>query len=470
MTPPAGDRAVCTGGGRAAKSAGHEASGAARSPTASTAEGNGVPRLYVPPATGRQSIALERARRWGASTFRALGHRHFRLFWVGQWVSVTGTWMQTVAQSWLVYRLTASPLTLGLLTAARFGPSLFGAPVAGMMADRLARRNLVLAAQALAMLQAAGLAALTLFGVVEVWHVLGLALLQGIVEAVDMPARQALQLDLVGAADLQSAVSLNSVAFNAARMVGPAFAGVLVAATGEGVCFALNAASYLAVLLALVSIPASAAVRPAPSGISAHLLEGVRFVRREAQLRRVLVAAGTTSLFGLSYITLLPVLAREVLGAGAGGYGALLGGAGLGAMGGALATASRRSGAGTVRAVAFGQAILGVGLMALAASRRVEVALAFMVMIGAAVAVQLSVSNAALQMKAPDELRGRVISLYIWIFAGLAPVGGLAAGAVAEVLGATWTAAACGLACAVSALAVAGRVDEKTEIKAGGEE
>ncbi len=410
---------------------------------------------------------MEQARLWMSSTFRALRHRHFRLFWVGQWVSVTGTWMQTMAQSWLVYRLTDSPLTLGLLTAARFGPSLFGAPVAGVMADRFARRNLVLAAQALAMAQAGVLAGLTLAGAVEVWHVLLLALLQGIVEAVDMPARQALQLDLVGAEDLQSAVSLNSVAFNAARMVGPALAGVLVALAGEGVCFAANAASYLAVLLALVSIPAAAAVRRAPSGMGARLLEGLRFVRREALLRRVLLAAGVTSLFGLSYITLLPVLARDVLGAGAGGYGALLGGAGLGAMAGALATASRRPGAGTVRAIAWGQAILGVGLMALAASRQVTVALGFMVIIGAAVAVQLSVSNAAMQTSTPDGLRGRVISLYIWIFAGLAPVGGLAAGAAAEVIGATWTAAACGLACAVSALAIAMRAGEDAKMKAG---
>jgi len=397
---------------------------------------------------------METARRWLASTFRALRHPHFRLFWVGQWVSVTGTWMQTMAQSWLVYRLTDSPLALGLLTAARFGPSLFGAPVAGVMADRFARRNLVLVAQALAMGQAATLAALTLSGAVEVWHVLLLALLQGIIEAVDMPARQALQLDLVGADDLQSAVSLNSVAFNAARMVGPALAGVLVAVAGEGVCFAANAASYLAVLLALLPIPAAAAGRQGTPGVGARLLEGLRFVWREALLRRVLVAAGVTSLFGLSYITLLPVLAREVLGAGAGGYGALLGGAGLGAMAGALATASRRSGAGTLRAIAWGQALVGVGLIALAGSRRVGVALAFMVLVGGAVAVQLSVSNTAMQMSAPEGLRGRVISLYIWVFAGLAPVGGLVAGAVAEVIGAPWTAAACGAGCALSALVV----------------
>lgn len=397
---------------------------------------------------------METARRWLSSTFRALHHRNFRLFWVGQWVSVTGTWMQTMAQSWLVYRLTDSPLALGLLTAARFGPSLIAAPLAGVMADRFPRRNLVLSAQALAMVQAGVLATLTLSGVVQVWHVLALALLQGMVEAVDMPARQALQLDLVGAEDLQSAVSLNSVAFNAARMVGPALAGVLVVVASEGVCFALNAVSYLAVLVALVSIPVTPTQREAAAGMRARLVEGLRFVWGEVQLRRILLAAGVTSLFGLSYVTLLPVLARDVLGAGAGGYGLLLGGAGLGAMAGALATASRRSGAGTVRAISWGQVVVGGGLVALAASRRVEVALVLMVVIGAAVAVQLSISNAAMQVSAPEGLRGRVISLYIWIFAGLAPVGGLLAGAAAEVTSATDTAAACGLACILSALAL----------------
>ncbi|MEP0774259.1 MAG: MFS transporter, partial [Acidobacteriota bacterium] len=249
---------------------------------------------------------MDTAHRWLSSTFRALRHRNFRLFWVGQWVSVTGTWMQTMAQSWLVYRLTDSPLALGLLSAARFGPSLVAAPLAGVMADRFPRRNLVLSAQALAMGQAGVLAALTLSGAVQVWHVLALALVQGMVEAVDMPARQALQLDLVGAEDLQSAVSLNSVAFNAARMVGPALAGVLVVVASEGVCFALNAASYLAVLVALVSIPATPTQREVAVGMRARLVEGLRFVWGEVQLRRILLAAGVTSLFGLSYVTLLP--------------------------------------------------------------------------------------------------------------------------------------------------------------------
>lgn len=395
------------------------------------------------------------ARLWLARTFRALRHRHFRLFWVGQWVSVTGTWMQTMAQSWLVYRLTDSPLSVGLLTGARFGPSLFGAPLAGVLADRFARRNLVLAAQALAMAQAAVLAALTLTGAVQVWHVLALALVQGLVEVVDMPARQALQVDLVGAEDLPSAVSLNSVAFNAARMVGPALAGVLVATTGEGVCFALNAASYLAVLLALSAIPPVAGRPAAPAGVGARLAEGLRFVWGEPLLRRVLVAVGVTSLFGLSYITLLPALARDVLGAGARGYGVLLGGAGLGAMAGALGTAARQPRSRPLGGIACGQGVLGAGLVVLALTRQLGVALVVMVAIGAAVAVQLSISNSWMQVSSPEDLRGRVISLYIWVFAGLAPLGGLAAGAAAEAVGASWTAAACGLACLTAALTLA---------------
>lgn len=395
---------------------------------------------------------MGKARFWLSSTFRALRHRNFRLFWIGQWVSVTGTWMQTMAQSWLVYRLTDSPLALGLLSGARFGPSLVAAPVAGLLADRFPRRNLVLATQALAMAQAGVLATLTLSGAVQVWHVLALALVQGAVEAVDMPARQALQLDLVGVEDLQSAVSLNSVAFNAARMVGPALAGVLVVVASEGICFALNTASYLSVLVALAFIPVTVARREVAVGIRARLLEGLCFVWGEVQLRRILMAAGVTSLFGLSYVTLLPVLARDVLGAGASGYGVLLGGAGLGAMAGALVTASRRAGAGAVRAIAQGQLVLGAALVVLAGMRRVEAALALMVVIGAAAAVQLSISNAAMQVSAPDGLRGRVVSLYIWIFAGLAPIGGLLAGAAAEVAGATLTAAACGVACIFSAV------------------
>jgi MFS family permease len=384
-------------------------------------------------------------------TFRALRHRGFRVYWIGQWVSVNGTWMQTTAQAWLVYRLTDSPLALGLLSVARFGPSLVGAPVAGVFTDRFPRRPLVLLTQTASLVQASLMAALTISGVVRVWHVLLLAFLQGMVDTLDMPARQTLQVDIVGVQDLQSAVSLNSSAFNAARMLGPAVAGVLVAAWGEGVCFAVNAVSYLAVLVALLMIR----TRPAPlapgGSLRAHLAEGLQYAWNVPQVRVILAAVAVTSAFGLSYVTLLPVFARDVLHAGAKGFGVLLASAGLGAVFGALAAAARSGTRGTRRFMALGQLALGSGLVALAATRHLAAAAGWLVLVGLGVAIQLSTTNGFLQTTAPDHLRGRTVSLYIWIFSGLSPIGGLAAGWVAEHAGAPWTAAGAGLACVLSA-------------------
>ncbi|MFH1177101.1 MAG: MFS transporter [Acidobacteriota bacterium] len=388
-------------------------------------------------------------------TFRALRHRQFRIYWLGQGVSVTGTWMQTMAQGWLVYRLTDSPLALGVLSAARFGPSLLGSPIAGVITDRFSRHRLVLLTQTLGLAQASVMAALTLAGVIEVWHVLLLALLQGVVDTLDMPARQTLQVDLVGLDDLQSAVSLNSTAFNGGRMVGPAIAGMLVSMYGEGVCFLANALSYLAVLIALHSLRLGPGAVAGASSVRAELLEGVRFAWHERRVRRILLAVSVTSCLGLSYSSLLPVFARDVLHGGANGYGALLAGAGLGAIAGALLVASRRQDGGTDALIALAQAGLGLGLLALASTRSLALAVTAMVFIGLAVAVQLATTNGLLQTTAPPALRGRVLSLYIWLFAGLAPVGGLAAGAAAESVGAAWTAAAAGVACLVSALLAA---------------
>ena len=385
-------------------------------------------------------------------TFRALRHRGFRVYWVGQWVSVNGSWMQTTAQAWLVYRLTDSPLVLGVLSAARFGPSLLGAPFAGVMTDRFPRRLLVLLTQSASLVQASLLAALTLSGAVRVWHVLALAFLQGIVDTLDMPARQTLQVDIVGIEDLQSAVSLNSSAFNAARMLGPALAGVLVAAYGEGVCFAVNAASYLAVLVALLMIRTPPAVL-APSGsMRSHLAEGLRYAWGDRQVRLILAGVAVTSAFGLSYMTLLPVFARDVLHAGATGFGVLMASAGLGAVFGALGAATRSGTRGTRLVMALGQGALGVGLVGLALTRHLATATGWLVFVGLGVAIQLSTTNGFLQTTAPDHLRGRVVSLYIWLFSGLSTIGGLAAGWVAEHAGAPWTAAGAGAVCVLSAL------------------
>ncbi|MGE5235862.1 MAG: MFS transporter [Acidobacteriota bacterium] len=388
-------------------------------------------------------------------TFRALRHRQFRIFWAGQGISVTGTWMQTMAQSWLVYRLTNSPLALGLLAIARFGPALVGSPIAGVVTDRVSRRNLVLLTQSLSLVQSAVLAGLTLTGRIQVWQVLVLAGVQGIVDTLDMPARQTLQVDLVGIEDLQSAVSLNSSAFNLARMVGPALAGVLVSLYGEGVCFAVNAFSYLTVLVALVAIRLPAGGRVTSGRLGRELREGFRYAWHAPGVRSVLVAVAVTSGLGLSYGTLLPVLARDVLHGGARGYGLLLAGAGLGAIAGALGAASRRSQGGTSLILALGQGALGLGLVGLATTRSLTLATVCMVVVGFAVAAQLTTTNGFLQTTAPPHLRGRVVSLYIWLFTGISPLGGMLAGWAADRVGAPWATAAAGLGCVVSALLAA---------------
>jgi MFS family permease len=365
--------------------------------------------------------------------------------------------MQTMALSWLVYRLTDSPFYLGLLVVARFGPSLLLSPIAGVVTDRLPRRNLVIGTQAASLLQSATLAALTLSGLVAVWQLLALAAFQGVIDTLDLPARQTLQVDLVGLDDLQSAVSLNSSAFNSARMVGPAIAGVLVAAWGEGVCFAVNAVSYCAVLVALLGIRVPRADRTRHEPFATALRGGVRFAWRTPAVRAALGAVAVTSVVGLSFSTLLPVFARDVLHGGAQGYGMLLAGAGLGSVIGALGAAARRSG-GSQLLVLAAQGALGAGLIALAATRTLPVATLCLVAIGLAVAVQLATTNALLQTSSPPELRGRVMSLYMWLFVGASPLGGLAAGWLAEQVGAPATAALAGAGCALSALLTAGEI------------
>jgi MFS family permease len=390
--------------------------------------------------------------RWRGA-FRAMRHRPFRVYWAGQAISVTGGWMQTLAQGWLLYRLTDSPLALGMLSAARFGPSLLGALVAGVVTDRLPRRPLVLATQALGMLQAAALAALTLSGHVQAWHILAVALVQGAVDTFDMPARQILQVDMVGIDDLQSAVSLNASAFNAARIVGPAVAGLVVAAWGEGVCFAVNAVSYGAVLAALLTLPPGERPERAATSWRDELAAGVRFAFSAPAVRAMLLVVAVTSTVGLSYSTLLPVVARDVLRGGVHAYGLLLAGAGIGAILGALRAAA---GSGTPAAplrVLAGQGTLGAGLVALALMRDLRPAVLVMVVIGFAVALQLSTTNGFLQASAPPALRGRVMSIYFWIFVGMSPVGGIAAGWLAERAGAPATAAAAGVFCMAAAAA-----------------
>ena len=367
--------------------------------------------------------------------FRALKHRNFQLFWAGQGTSVIGTWMQTTAQAWLLYRLTHSPLVLGLLTVSRFGPSLVVAPMAGHLADRFPRKPLVIATQAASLALATVLAVLTLTGLVRVGHILALAFLQGCVDSVDMTVRQTFQMDLVGAEDLQSAVSLNSAAFNSARMVGPFLAGILIYHLGEGVCFALNAVSYVAVLatLVLIRVPAGAGVPgPRRHSMAESIAAGMRYAWGSRSIRRVMLAVAMTSAVGLSVNTLAPALARDVLGTGSQGYGRLLAGAGIGAILGSLAAAAASTSRHAFVVNASTLAGMGLSLLALGLVRHLPSAVLCMLLVGSMSSAQLSTSNAFLQTSAPPELRGRVVSMYVWLFQGSIPMGGFSAGWLAN--------------------------------------
>ncbi len=365
--------------------------------------------------------------------FRALRHRNFQIFWVGQGISVSGTWMQTTAQSWLLYRLTGSPLMLGLLTVVKFGPALLIAPFAGLVADRLPRRKVLILTQSASLLVATTLAILAITGVIRVSHVLVLAFLQGCIDSLDMTVRQTFQMDLVGPEDLQSAISLNSAAFNSARMVGPPIAGLMIAWMGEGSCFALNAISYLAVLISLFTIR----VRPAHlqsdrQSLLEQISTGMRFVWKNPSVRLVLVAVAMTTAVGLSAYTLTPALARDVLRTGAQGYGRLLLGVGVGSVLGSLTAATATS---SHRETLVNFLMLcgqGLSLLSLGMAHSMPVAMLSLTLLGSMVSMQLSTCNTYLQTTAPPELRGRVVSIYVWILQGLAPLGGFAAGWTAQ--------------------------------------
>jgi MFS family permease len=387
------------------------------------------------------------------AAFRALSHRNFRLFFAGQLISLIGTWMQMVAESWLVYRLTDSAFLLGLVGFAGQIPVFLFAPIGGAAADRWDRKRIILTAQVASMLLAFLLAGLTLFGVIQVWHVLVLAALLGIVNAFDMPARQAFVLDLVGREDLFSAVALNSFTFNGARVVGPAVAGVLVAALGEGWCFFLNAGSYLAVIAGLLAMrlpPRSQA--PAPGTALARIAEGFRFVAQTGPIRGLLALLAVVSLAGMPYIVLMPLFADRILNGGPAALGLLMGASGIGAAAGGLSLAGRRNVRGLGRWIVISMAAFGVSLLLFSLSRHLWLSVLLLVPAGFFMMVQMAASNTLIQLMVPDELRGRVMSVYAMTFMGMAPLGSLAAGALAERLGAPLTVMIGAAACIATAV------------------
>ena len=341
--------------------------------------------------------------------------------------------MQTTAQSWLIYRLTGSPLMLGLLTVAKFGPSWVIAPFSGLVADRLPRRKVLILTQSASLLVATLLAALAIRGLIQVSHIMVLAFVQGCIDSLDMTVRQTFQMDLVGPEDLQSAISLNSAAFNSARMVGPPIAGALIHWVGEGPCFALNAISYLAVLISLFLIRAKPATpRLDRLSMAEQISTGMHYVWGTPPARRVMIAVALTSSVGLSAYVLTPALAQDILHIGSQGYGKLLLGIGVGSILGSLTAAATST---SHRAALVNFLMLcgqGLSLLGLGMARTMPVTMIFLVLLGSMAAMQLSTCNTYLQTTAPPELRGRVVSIYVWIFQGLAPLGGFAAGWTAQ--------------------------------------
>ncbi len=388
-------------------------------------------------------MSQETSKPANAHPLRALRHRNFRLFFAGQLISLTGTWMQQVAQSWLIYRLTHSALLLGAIGFAGQIPSLFFGPFGGHVADRYDRRRVLVLTQSASMILAFVLAALTLTNVIREWEIFMLAALLGIVNAFDVPVRQAFLVQMVEREDLMNAIALNSSMFNGARIVGPAIAGLLVAAIGEGWCFFANAVSYIAVIIGLLmmSLP-----RLVPQSISGspweNIVEGFHYVATTTPIRALLLLLGLVSFAGMPYTVLMPVFADQILHQGARGLGILMGASGIGALVGSVMLAMRSSVRGLGRWVAIASFAFGASALAFAFSKNFVLSIIVLVPLGISMMVQMASSNTLIQSMVRDELRGRVMSVYTMMFVGLGPIGALVAGSMAEHAGAPRTVAA----------------------------
>jgi MFS family permease len=371
------------------------------------------------------------------ATFRALRHRNFRLFFSGQCISLVGTWMQSVSQAWLVLKLSNSPMALGEVAFASYMPVVVVALFAGAVVDRVDRRRLIIATQAMLMLSALVLAALTFTGVVRVEYVIALAALNGVVNAFDMPGRQAFVVEMVGRDDLPNAIAMNSMVFNGARMLGPALAGLLIALIGIAGCFFLNGISYLAVIWGLLLMEiAPRGAQAFGSTVLRRVREGLTYVWRHRPTLYLLVLIAINSGFGIQYTILVPIFARDLLHSGPRGYGFLVAAQGLGAVIGAIAMNSRAS---TPRALrqnlVFGIFCSAVAIFIFGMSPWMALSLAAQTLVGLGLMHHMVTTNTMLQLFVSDELRGRVMSIYTLSFIGTAPAGSLEVGWVGEHVG-----------------------------------
>jgi MFS family permease len=408
---------------------------------------------------GPGDVDNQRARIGVRNTLRALRHRNFQLFFSGQLISLVGTWMQNIAQDWLVYRLTGSSLLLGVVGFANQIPIFLLAPVAGFVADRWNRQRIIIATQTMSMLLALTLAGLTLGGVIRVWEIMVLASLLGVVNAFDIPARQAFLIEMVGRDDLLNAIALNSSMFNGARIIGPAIAGILVASVGEGWCFFANGISYVAVIagLLLMRLTRRAALQKQGSPLE-NMVEGFRFARHTAPVRALLFLVGFVSLAAMPYTVLMPIFAGRILHGGARQLGMLMGATGVGALLGALTLASKTGVTGLGRWIWMAATTFGASLVLFSLSRHLWLSMALLIPTGFGMMIQMGSTNTLLQVMVPDRLRGRVMSLYSMMFIGMGPIGALLGGVAAARVGAPLTVAIGGSICIVAGAVFARRL------------
>jgi len=392
-----------------------------------------------------------RESRWAVGV-RALKHRNFQLFFSGQLISLIGTWMQTVAQSWLVYEKTGSSFQLGAVGFASQIPVFLMAPIGGMVADRVNRHRVVIATQVASMILAFILAALTLTHKVQVWHIFVLASLLGVVNAFDIPGRQSFLVDMVGREDLMNAIALNSSMFNGARVIGPAIAGILLIKIGEGGCFLLNGISYIAVIIGLLMMRVDVGVRSKSDSPLEDIIEGFRWVSHTGPIRALLLLLGLVSLVGMPYTVLMPIFADHVLHSGAKGLGILMGFTGIGALLGALTLAVRTGVKGLGKLISICCAGFGVSLIVFAFSKIFWLSANLLIPVGFFIMLQMACSNTLIQAMVPDALRGRVMALYSMMFMGMAPFGALLGGAMADRLGAPIAVATGGVASIAGAI------------------
>lgn len=371
-----------------------------------------------------------------ARGFAALKYRNYRLFFSGQLISVTGTWMQSLAQSWLVVdTLHASPFQLGLVNVFQFGPVLLLGIPAGVLADKIPKRNLMVVSQTIFGILAAVLSFLVFTERVELWHVYLLAGLFGLTNAFDMPARQAFISEMVGKEALMNAIALNSAMFNTGRILGPAVAGVILAAFGPGVCFAINAVSYIAVIVGLLMMKVQKYVSTAAGTAGEQLKEGIRFVRNSPTIMRPVMMVATVGTFGMAYNVWLPLLATDSFNADAGTFGLLFSSMGAGSLLGALSVAFFGNEPSRVRMLLAGLA-LGIVIVSLGIAASIPLPVGFgmalLAMSGFSASNTMAMANTIVQTSAPDELRGRVMAVYSTVFMGSAPIGALIAGAISQ--------------------------------------